>query len=694
MSSRPPTGTSDGTRPSDGGRGDDERFERAVRDALLRRSPGEAPASLRADIRDVATMEGGSRRRVVGRVGLRLVAGLAAAAVIVVAAGILVATRPPTGTGALTVPSVGPSASPGVIPSATPGSPAPGPSSKSTPNGPPGPPFVFVGGAWGTLDWSGRSVFPDPSGPDDVVFSHDQLYATGQVQVGTSRETAFWDSVDGLNWTELSREDRAFAGAGPLSLVTTTSGLLAWGQDGQPVCSAPGAGQTCGPVPQAIWTSPDGVAWTRVIGPADLSGAMISSIAAGPSGLVAVGETASGTASVWISPSGARWQRESLGSVFAGARLFSARAAGPGFVIGGGTGSRQFSGTGSPPATVPATAAAWWSADGQHWTQGTVERPASGGAYVSDIYVGEDGLVAVGSATGGKEAAAWTSTDGQTWIPISAAVGGVASPPTGGPVLPSYGITDDGAHLVATSSGDHNAIAWWSSTDGRHWQRLAETGGTATGPVFEGDVAQADRWLGRSLVVRDGVLVIGRSVGDPPVTRLWRAVASAPAEAASPSPALTAPRCTTGQLRVSIVDSGAAAGTVGGWLRFVNAGSDACAMRGWPTLVGVNASGAQTRAREVPAVLGSPTLQQAPNVVLEPGQDAFAAFAGGDNPAGAANTCPPSYATLRVTAPGASGSTTLSAWGPGMGSDLPACSGIEVSAVVPRSLAPYVPLTP
>ena len=79
MSSRPPTGTGDGIRPSDGGRSDDERFERAVRDALLRRSPGEAPASLRADIRDIATMEGASRRRVVGRVGLRLLAGLAAA---------------------------------------------------------------------------------------------------------------------------------------------------------------------------------------------------------------------------------------------------------------------------------------------------------------------------------------------------------------------------------------------------------------------------------------------------------------------------------------------------------------------------------------------------------------------------------------------------------------------------------------
>ncbi len=159
MSSRPPTGTGDGTRPSDGGRGDDERFERAVRDALLRRSPGEAPASLRADIRDIATMEGASRRRVVGRVGLRLVAGLAAVAVVVVAAGILVATRPPlTGT-------VGEPSSPTPLPAS--GAPSTAPTSVASPA--PTPPAgiaaaeltgAFPGGFW-TVQGTKLSISAD-----------------------------------------------------------------------------------------------------------------------------------------------------------------------------------------------------------------------------------------------------------------------------------------------------------------------------------------------------------------------------------------------------------------------------------------------------------------------------------------------------------------------------------------------------
>ncbi len=684
--------------PTERARGDDpgagdERFERAVRDALLRRSPGEAPVSLRANVRAIPDADAGRPRRSIGRLGMRLVAALAAAAVVVVAAGILVATRPPAETGTVPVASSRPSAST-LIPSPTPSSPTPGPSVEPTPYEPAGPPFVFVGGQWGTLDWSARSTFPDPSGPEDLVFFFDQVYATGQVQVGSSTETAFWSSVDGLSWTELRSGDPAFAGAGPLTLVATTSGLVAWGQDGEPACSAPGAGKTCGPVPQAIWTSPDGVSWTRAVGPADLSGATISSIATAPSGLVAVGQTASGRAAVWTSASGARWQRESLGALFTDAHLYSVRAAGPGFVIGGGTGSQQVSVTGGPASTVPVTAATWWSADGRSWTKGTVERSAAGGAYVSGIFVGEDGLVAVGSASGGKEGTAWTSTDGQTWTPIAAAVGGPGSPPPGGSVLPSYTIADDGVHLIATSYGDRDAVVWWSSTDGRNWQRLAESGATGTSPVFQGDAAQADRWMSRSIVVPDGVLVIGASAGDPPLTRVWRATASASTAVASPSQPVSAPVCTTGQLRISTVETGAAAGTVGGWLRFVNVGSAACSMRGWPTVVAITASGSETRAKDAPAVLDSPPLQAAPTVTLDPGLDAFAAFAGGDNPAGPASTCPPPYSTLRVTPPSASGSTTVSAWLAGLGANLPACVSIEVTMVLPRSLVPFVPLTP
>ena len=197
--------------------------------------------------------------------------------------------------------------------------------------------------------------------------------------------------------------------------------------------------------------------------------------------------------------------------------------------------------------------------------------------------------------------------------------------------------------------------------------------------------------------------------GDPGSTTLvmtsdggasWHALTpalSAPEPAGSSAPSgapQAAAACATPQLQISTVNTGAAAGTVGGWLRFHNMATQARFLRGWPTVVGVTVSGATVQARYVDMLLDSPNVQGTPTVILEPGDDAFAAFAGGDNPVGSAMTCPPSFTTLRVTSPGATGFASVSAWNVGLGADLPDCAGLEVTMVVPRSLVPYVPLTP
>jgi hypothetical protein len=80
-----------------------------------------------------------------------------------------------------------------------------------------------------------------------------------------------------------------------------------------------------------------------------------------------------------------------------------------------------------------------------------------------------------------------------------------------------------------------------------------------------------------------------------------------------------------------------------------------------------------------------------PVVDLPPGKSAYAVVAADDNPAGSAASCPAPYVKLRVTAPGSSASTTLSAWLPGANSYLPTCTSITgrptdmISDIVPLS---------
>ncbi len=52
---------------------------------------------------------------------------------------------------------------------------------------------------------------------------------------------------------------------------------------------------------------------------------------------------------------------------------------------------------------------------------------------------------------------------------------------------------------------------------------------------------------------------------------------------------------------------------------------------------------------------------------------------------------PPPYRRLRVTPPGSSHSTVISAWIPQAGAYLPACYRVSISPVIARSLLPYLP---
>jgi hypothetical protein len=160
---------------------------------------------------------------------------------------------------------------------------------------------------------------------------------------------------------------------------------------------------------------------------------------------------------------------------------------------------------------------------------------------------------------------------------------------------------------------------------------------------------------------------------------------------ASTEPALGT--CRTAQLHVWVTRTGAAAGTVGGYLAFTNRGAIACRLSGWPTLTALRPGASTTAVRVHATMFGpyvggtGPLVRGVPVVRLRYGQTAVAAFTTGDHGPTSA-PCPPPYRQLRITPPGNAASAMVPAWIAWYGQDLPSCMGIEVSMVVPASDMP------
>ena len=181
------------------------------------------------------------------------------------------------------------------------------------------------------------------------------------------------------------------------------------------------------------------------------------------------------------------------------------------------------------------------------------------------------------------------------------------------------------------------------------------------------------------------------------------ATASAPVSpgatttAASPSPASAGGDCATSQLKISLVNTGALAGQAGGYLKFTNDSGTACRMTGWPSVTGLTAAGQATPLRHLQSSMFGAWHYTAPPAVitLKSGDSAYAVVAADDKPAGASTACPAPYVRLRVSAPGDSGTVTISAWLPGAASYLPACTAADgsptagTSAITALSTLPH-----
>jgi len=280
-----------------------------------------------------------------------------------------------------------------------------------------GPGLVAVGQAdgpavWTSVDgiaWSqppgNEAVFDIGGGMASVTAGGPGLVAVGVAfdEDGPGEDgAAVWTSSDGLMWSRVPHDEAVFGGAAMTSVTAGGRGLVAVGWDGHPHGGESNA---------VVWTSPDGLSWSRVpyndAIQGDVAGAWMWDVTAGGPGLVAVGTTTDGAA-VWTSVDGINWSRVSHDeTVFANSEMRSVTTGGPGLVAVGGTGNYSL------PVGAKDGAAVWTSVDGSVWSRVPHDEQAFGAAGMTDVTAGGPGLVAVGFATDG--AAVWTSVNGIVW---------------------------------------------------------------------------------------------------------------------------------------------------------------------------------------------------------------------------------------------------------------------------------------
>ena len=318
-------------------------------------------------------------------------------------------------------PSSGPPPSPTTSAPAQPtASPTPNPTPTALPS-----PGAAPTGPWSGIRWiSAGPVFPQTptaSTADGSTWVIVYGWSRGYVGFRTAVDGDFagsqtvamvsTSSTDGLHWT-LGRPMGVEGLTGAVEItgvVEGPSGLLAVGRYPPGICGGPAT-------VNALWTSTDGVTWSRVKPPADFASASVYTVDAGSTGYIATGTLKDGvTQAVWLSGDGRSWRRASLPTAFGkvvvnGATDFSAGYVISGAVLGG-------EGCGGAALLTPSL---WWSADGKSWTRSklTGAVPASD-AWVTVSRISDHALMATASewnqTTQTTSQLVWVTTNGRTW---------------------------------------------------------------------------------------------------------------------------------------------------------------------------------------------------------------------------------------------------------------------------------------
>jgi hypothetical protein len=329
-----------------------------------------------------------------------------------------------------------------------------------------GPGLVAVG-YFGPSDDIDAVVWTSPDGVTWSRVPHDETIFGGEgaqymfsvvagrpglVAVGYDSSVgraAVWTSVDGVTWSRVPHDEMVF-GDPPQRMVSVTAGGPGLVAVGEHVSSD-------GEVNAAVWTSVDGVTWSRVPHDETVFGGdgwqEVQSVTAGGPGLVAVGYAGPGDATyaaVWTSVDGVTWSRvphdETVFGDYNNLRMHSVTAGGPGVVA-----------VGSDRSGVSQDAAVWTSPDGVTWTRVPHDETIFGGEdhlqTMSSVVATDSGLVAVGCD--GWDAAVWTSPDGLAWtqVPNNQTIFGGHSD--------MHSVVAGGPGLVAVGTDGSNAAVWY-----------------------------------------------------------------------------------------------------------------------------------------------------------------------------------------------------------------------------------------
>lgn len=389
------------------------------------------------------------------------------------AALVAACSAPPAASSPAASPSSSPSQTPVASPSAT-----PAPTLAPTPTPEPSAPAVgrAPAGAWSAIRWvdggplplrtseltvrgwsGGFVAFEQSPGSDD---SGDELPVTIRSSVST----------DGLHWSAPTTLETGFKGNLAISsIVEGPSGLLALAYPYGDTCGGP-------PIVQALWSSSDGVTWERLAMPKAFTTAAVRTIAGGPAGFIAFGTKSDGaTQAIWTSPNGHAWTDSKLPSVASGAlALDDVASFDDGFVLVGSVLGEEGCG-----GAAHIKAAVFFSADGAAWARASLPGASTDPAATYEVSTLLGRLI-VTQALPDEEATqrAWSSTDGRTWTALgdvssdlrwSAISDGrhivVIGPDSriGAPTI--IGIDENGASTTLGQQGDGPQL----TTDGPGW---------------------------------------------------------------------------------------------------------------------------------------------------------------------------------------------------------------------------------
>jgi hypothetical protein len=292
-------------------------------------------------------------------------------------------------------------------------------------------------------------------GPGVVAAGGHGPYALGwpiDAAVWVSSDGVVWDSIDEPSFTGNAPDAGESWGARIADLATGSLGLAGGGHFGTVA---------------AIWTSQDGINWSRVLDD-DLLGdesSGILGITAGGPGWVAVGSVDS-DGGVWFSEDGLDWIQVNDDDLLAGDRieatLYDVAAWNDGLIAVGLVGLWDGNGIQASRGAV------WVSEDGIEWQE--LDEASFADARVFEgvsIDPSTDTALVFGTPGG-----IWSSVDGVTWD--ASRSDSMRGPP------PSSGVAWDGERAIA--GGPDMALSLWSTDDsGRNWTRI-----DSDDPAFEG----------------------------------------------------------------------------------------------------------------------------------------------------------------------------------------------------------------